>query len=82
MKRIFLFVVTNLAVLLVLSIVVRLVGVDAVRRASSAGLLALAAIFGMGGAFISLLISKWSAKHMMGARVITEPAERRPSSGW
>jgi len=71
MKRIFLFVVTNLAVLLVLSIVVRLLGVGDPSQLS--GLLVLAAVFGMGGAFISLLISKWSAKHMMGARVIEQP---------
>jgi heat shock protein HtpX len=71
MKRIFLFVATNIAVLVVLSIVVHLVGVRDPSQLS--GLLAMAAIFGMGGAFISLLISKWSAKHMTGARVIDQP---------
>jgi heat shock protein HtpX len=71
MKRVFLFVVTNLAVLLVLSIVVRLAGVGDPTQLS--GLLVMAAIFGMGGAFISLLISKWSAKRMMGCRVIEQP---------
>ncbi len=71
MKRVFLFVVTNLAVLLVLSIVARLVGVQ--DPAQLSGLLVMAAIFGMGGALISLLLSKWSAKHMMGCRVIEQP---------
>jgi heat shock protein HtpX len=75
MKRVFLFVVTNLAILLVLSIVAHLVGVDAGVDGSQRmqGLLAMAAVFGFGGAFISLLISKWSAKRMMGVRVIAEP---------
>jgi len=72
MKRVFLFVVTNLAVLLVLSIVARLVGF-AGDPGQMGSLLIFAAIFGMGGAFISLLLSKWSAKHMMGVRVITQP---------
>jgi len=75
MKRVFLFVVTNLAILFVLSIVAHIVGVDqgpdgAMRMQ---GLLAFAAVWGFGGAFISLLISKWMAKRMMGVRVIAEP---------
>jgi heat shock protein HtpX len=75
MKRVFLFVVTNLAILLVLSIVAHFVGVDAGPDGAMRmqGLLAFAAVWGFGGAFISLLISKWSAKHLMGARVITDP---------
>src|SRR5262245_7862872 len=72
MKRVFLFVVTNLAVLLVLSIVARLAGV-AGDPGQMTSLLIFAAIFGMGGAFISLLLSKWTAKHMMGVHVITQP---------
>ncbi len=71
MKRVFLFVVTNLAVLLVLSIVVRLAGVGDPTQYTS--LLIFAAIFGMGGAFISLAMSKWMAKRMMGAHVIQQP---------
>jgi len=71
MKRVFLFLATNLAVLFVLSIVARVAGVTDPQQYS--GLLVLAAIFGMGGSIISLLISKWSAKRMTGARVITEP---------
>jgi heat shock protein HtpX len=79
MKRVFLFVLTNLAVLLVatvvLGVVVRLLGVDpgAVGAGEYTGLLIFAAIFGMGGAFISLAMSKWSAKRITGAQVITEP---------
>jgi heat shock protein HtpX len=73
MKRIFLFLVTNIAVLLVLAIVARLLGVDRIAPGQYGALLVFAAIFGMGGSFISLAISKWSAKRAMGVRVITEP---------
>jgi heat shock protein HtpX len=74
MKRIFLFLVTNIAVLLVLGIVARLLGVDRVAPGQYGALLVFAALFGMGGSFISLAISKWSAKRAMGVRVITEPS--------
>ena len=79
MKRIFLFVVTNLAVLLVLSVTLRLLGVDQILEADGSGLnlnslLITAAVIGFGGSFISLLMSKWSAKHMTGAHVIEAPA--------
>ena len=76
MKRIFLFLATNLAVMLVLSVVVRLLGLDkylAAQGGSYTGLLMFAAVFGFGGAIISLLMSKWSAKRMMGVRVIAQP---------
>ena len=76
MKRIFLFIVTNLAVLVLLSIAVFIIEqVFGVRLASGGlgGLLLFAAIFGMGGALISLALSKWSAKRMMGVRVIDAP---------
>lgn len=76
MKRIFLFVLTNLAVMLVLAVVLRVTGLDrwlAAQGGSMSGLLVLAAFFGFGGALISLAISKWTAKRMMGVRVITEP---------
>ena len=72
MQRVFLFLVTNLAVLLVLGVVAHLLGVDRVAPGQYGALLAMAAIFGMGGAFISLAISKWSAKRMMGVKVIKE----------
>jgi heat shock protein HtpX len=83
MKRIFLFLVTNLAVMLVLTIVARLLGIDVYLASTGqdlGGLLIFAALFGFGGAIISLLISKWSAKRAMGVQVITQPAnetERR-----
>ncbi len=77
MKRIFLFLVTNLAIVLVLSITLRLLGVDSYLTGTGlnyTSLLIFAGIFGMGGAFISLAISKWSAKRMTGARVIDTPS--------
>jgi len=70
MKRVFLFVVTNLAVLFVLGIIARLLGVGAGDPSQLGGLLVFAAFWGMGGAFISLALSKWSAKRMVGAQVI------------
>jgi heat shock protein HtpX len=76
MKRIFLFVVTNLAVLALLSLVVFIVEqAFGVRLAGGGlgGLLVFAAIFGFGGALISLALSKWTAKRMMGVRVIAAP---------
>ena len=76
MKRILLFLATNIAVLVVLSIVIRLLGVDNFLNRSGLNmysLLVFAAVFGFGGSFISLAISKWMAKRMMGAEVITNP---------
>jgi len=76
MKRVLLFIATNLAVVLVLSIVARVFGLDqylAAQAGSYTGLLVFAALFGFGGAIISLLMSKWSAKRMMGVRVIEQP---------
>jgi heat shock protein HtpX len=76
MKRIMYFLVTNLAIVLVLSITMRLLGVEPYLNANGldlGNLLAFAAIMGFGGAFISLAMSKWSAKRMSGAVVIQEP---------
>jgi heat shock protein HtpX len=78
MKRILLFLVTNIAVLIVLSIVLRLLGVDRILNESGMGLnywnlLVLAMVIGFGGSFISLAMSKWMAKRMMGAQVISKP---------
>ena len=73
MKRIVLFLATNLAVLLVLSIVAHLLGLDAylaTHGESLGGLLVFAAFWGFAGSFISLLLSKWMAKRAMGVRVI------------
>ena len=76
MKRIVYFLVTNLAIVLVLSITMRILGVEPYLNANGldlGNLLAFAAIMGFGGAFISLAMSKWSAKRMSGAVVIQEP---------
>lgn len=78
MKRIFLFVVTNIAVLLVLSISLRLLGLEGYLYQQGvdinySALLAFAAVFGFGGSLISLAMSKWTAKRFTGARVIEQP---------
>ncbi len=78
MKRVFLFVVTNLAVLVVLSLSMELLGVGRWLEQSGGGinlqaLLVFAAVLGMGGSFISLAISKWTAKRFTGAVVIANP---------
>lgn len=84
MKRIFLFVLTNLAVLAVISITLRLLGVDRVLDQSGAinfnALLVLSMVIGFSGAIVSLLMSKWSAKRMVGAEVITSPID--PTQRW
>jgi heat shock protein HtpX len=78
-KRIFLLIATNIAVLLVLSVVARLLGIDQILDQRGGinfqALLAFCAVFGFGGALISLLISKWVAKRTTGARVITQPRD-------
>jgi heat shock protein HtpX len=77
MKRILLFLATNLAIVLVLSIVAHLFGLDeylARSGGSLQGLLVFAVFFGFGGSFISLAMSKWMAKRSMGVRVIEQPA--------
>ncbi|MAD76972.1 MAG: protease HtpX [Rheinheimera sp.] len=81
MKRVLLFLATNLAVIVVLSIVLNIVfsflGID---HSSISGLLVFAAIFGFGGSFISLALSKWMAKRSTGAVVITQP--RNATEQW
>ncbi len=84
MKRILLFLATNLAIVLVLGIVLQLLGIERILDEQGAGLdyrslLIFSAIFGMGGSFISLAISKWSAKRMTGAQVITQPGNETES---
>src|SRR5260221_10207413 len=77
MKRIVLFLLTNIAVLVVLSIVLRLLGLDRMAAESGVsygGLLAFSAVIGFGGAIISLLMSKTMAKWSTGAHVIEQPA--------
>ena len=85
MKRVILFILTNLAVMLVLSIVYNILLASGVlgpwaNPGSLAGLLVFAAIFGMGGAFISLAMSKWSARLATGAQVIETP--RNADESW
>ena len=83
MKRIFYFLITNLAIVLVLSITMRLLGVEPFLNANGLNLnslLIFAAVMGFGGAFISLAISKWSAKQMSGAVTIETP--KTPDEIW
>ncbi|MCW8828855.1 MAG: protease HtpX [Gammaproteobacteria bacterium] len=77
MKRIALFLATNIAILVVLSIILAVTGVGSMLDESGAidfaSLLAFSAIVGFVGSFMSLAMSKWTAKHMTGAQVISEP---------
>lgn len=76
MKRVFLFLLTNLAVMVVLSIVTNLLGLNQALAANGldfGALLMFSAIFGFGGAFISLLLSKTMAKWSTGAKVLDSP---------
>jgi len=72
---------TNIAVLIVLGIVLSLLGVDSLLQQNNVdldlrALLIFSAVFGMGGSFISLAMSKWSAKRMTGAVVIDQPQNK------
>lgn len=73
MLRIVLFLATNLAILILLGIVMSVLGLD---TRSTSGLLVMAALFGFGGSFISLALSKWIAKKSTRARVIDTPANQ------
>ena len=76
MKRIALFLATNLAIVLVLSLTTRLLGIEPYLAANGLNLGSLAvfaAVMGFGGAFISLAMSKWSAKMAMGVQIIDAP---------
>ena len=77
-KRVGLFLITNLAIVIVLGLVLRILGVDSYLEAQGGGLnytslLIFAAVFGFGGSFISLAMSKWMAKRATGAHVIDTP---------
>jgi heat shock protein HtpX len=85
MKRIFLFLATNIAIVLVLSVTLRLLGVERILDQEGVdlnlnALLVFSAVIGFGGSLISLAISKWTAKRMTGARVIETP--RTPDEQW
>jgi heat shock protein HtpX len=71
--RIVLFLATNLAILFLLTIVIKLFGLDAGSTRNLTSMLIMAAVIGMGGSFISLALSKWMAKRATGAQVITQP---------
>ncbi|HIM58149.1 MAG TPA: protease HtpX [Gammaproteobacteria bacterium] len=79
MRRVFLFLATNIAIIVLLSITLRLLGVEGILKENGSdldlnALLIFSAVFGFGGAFISLAISKWMAKRMTGAVVIESPS--------
>jgi heat shock protein HtpX len=79
MKRIVLFLATNLAIILVLSVTLRLLGVERILDQQGAdldlqALLIFAAVFGFGGSFISLAMSKWIARKSTGAQIIEQPS--------
>jgi heat shock protein HtpX len=81
MKRILLFLATNIAIMLVLAIVLQLLGIEGVLDEQGVdlnleSLLVISAVIGVGGSFISLALSKWMAKRAMGAQVITEPSSQ------
>jgi len=77
LKRLVLFLATNLAVLALVSVVMSVLGV---RADQFGGLLVMAAVFGFGGSIISLLMSKWVAKRFTGAHVIEQP--RNEAEQW
>jgi heat shock protein HtpX len=79
MKRILLFLATNIAILVVLGITLQLLGVESLLDEQGIGLnlealLIYSLILGMGGSFISLALSKWMAKRLTGAQVIEQPS--------
>ncbi|MFK8030645.1 MAG: protease HtpX [Gammaproteobacteria bacterium] len=79
MQRIFLFVVTNIAIMALISVVFRLFGLDGILQSNNVdldlkALLVLSLVIGFAGSFFSLAISKWMAKRSTGAQVITSPS--------
>lgn len=85
MKRVVLFLATNIAIIFVLSISLQIFGFEGFLQKNGVdlnleSLLLFAAIFGFGGSFISLAISKWMAKRSTGAKVISQPST--PMERW
>jgi len=84
MKRIGLFLLTNLAVMAVIAISFRVLGLDTAMQQGGGlnlgALLAMSAIIGFAGSLVSLAMSKWSALRMVGARVIEQPSS--PAERW
>lgn len=82
MMRIALFLATNMAILLVASITLSLLGFNSIMANNGidlnlTALLVFCGVFGMGGSLISLLLSKWMAKRSMGVQIIEHPANRQ-----
>ena len=82
MMRIMLFLATNMAILLVASITLSLLGFDSIMASNGidlnlSALLVFCAVFGMGGSLVSLLLSKWMAKRSMGVQLIVQPRNRQ-----
>ena len=84
MKRIGLFLLTNVAVLAVIAVSFRILGLDSAIAADGGidlgALLAMSAVIGFAGSLVSLAMSKWSALRMVGARVIEQPST--PTEHW
>jgi heat shock protein HtpX len=85
MRRIVLFLATNLAILTVLGILLQVFGVGSILKERGEALdvqalLILCAVIGMGGSFVSLALSKWTAKRLPGLRVLEGPAN--PTERW
>jgi len=82
MMRIVLFLATNIAVLVVLTVVMKLLGLEQSLGPdlNLTALLTMAAVMGMMGSFISLALSKWMAKRSVGAQVIEQP--QTPTEAW
>lgn len=85
MTRLFLFLATNVAVMVLIGIVFQILGLEGILAANGVdlnlwALLVLSAVIGFGGSFISLAMSKWSAKHAMGVQIIEQP--RSQSEQW
>src|SRR5471030_1564891 len=77
MMRIGLFLITNLAVMLIFGLVLSLTGI---QSSSVQGLMIMAGLFGFGGSFVSLLMSKWMALRSVGGQVIEQP--RNETERW
>jgi heat shock protein HtpX len=85
MKRVILFLITNLAVMLVLNITLTILGVNRYLTAQGLNITSLiifSGVIGFGGAFISLLMSKWLAKKSTGAQVINPQAPADARQAW
>ena len=81
MKRIFFFIITNIAILLVLSLFLSLLGFTGILQSNGIdldynSLMLFSLVFGMGGSFISLYMSKWMAKSLAGVKVIKSPSNQ------